>query len=198
MIQILVFFSFKYFVTCFPSIWRYKTIHFPVFFQTTFEMQRYLCDVIKHFIFPVLFLALRVTSFPVKTPEKSARTPTFGCHVTSGSPIGHAQWHILYKMYRCACARGHFRDFRSGPLSVTSLPVAHAHAITSVAPQPRSTTTNMTWVVPIYYSQFIHSSLLFNTFPLFYVFDAYPFPPHLRFLRIPLYPSLTHSTHSVT
>ena len=116
MIQILGFFSFKYFVTCFPSIWRYKTIHFPVFFQTTFEMQRYLCDVIKHFIFPVLFLALRVTSFPVKTPEKSARTPTFGCHVTSGSPIGHAQWHILYYYYS----------------SSTKSTVAHAHAVTSV------------------------------------------------------------------
>jgi hypothetical protein len=33
--------------------------------------------------------------------------------------------------------------------------------------------------------------LQLNTFPLFYAFYAYPFPPHLRFLRISLSPSLT-------
>ena len=32
-----------------------------------------------------------------------------------------------------------------------------------------------------------------NTFPLFYAFYAYPFPPHLCFLRIPLSPLPTHS-----
>jgi hypothetical protein len=112
-----LFFPFKYFVTCFPSIWRYKTFFF--------------------------FLALRVTSFSVKTPEKRAGNPNF--------IIGHAQWHILYysssaKCTGCACPRNHFRDFRSGPLPVTSLPVAHAHAITS-----GRSTTNVTWAVPIYY-----------------------------------------------
>jgi hypothetical protein len=30
-----------------------------------------------------------------------------------------------------ACARDHFRDFRSGPLQVMSIPVVNAHAITS-------------------------------------------------------------------
>ena len=45
--------------------------------------------------------------------------------------------------------------------------------------------------------QFAESSA-FNTFPLFYAFYAYPFPPHLRFLRIPLSSSPTHSTHFVT
>jgi hypothetical protein len=49
-------------VTCFPSIWCYKTFFF--------------------------FLALRLTSFSVKTPEKRAGNPNF--------IIGHAQWHILY------------------------------------------------------------------------------------------------------
>ena len=64
---------------------------------------------------------------------------SFRGHVTSGSPIGHEQWHILYhsnaKCTSCARARDHFRDFWSGPL--TLLPVAHAHAIT-----PGSSTTS--------------------------------------------------------
>ena len=65
---------------------------------------------------------LRVTSFPVITPEKrGGEPPTCGCayshpreplrgHVTSGSPIGHA--HIVYYYYGakctgCACERNH-------------------------------------------------------------------------------------------
>jgi hypothetical protein len=87
------------------------------------------------------FLALRVTSFPVKTPEKRAGTqlpvahvctrgnPLRG-HVTSGSSIAHAQWHILYYYYSsstkctgCACACDHFREIMIDLFSGVLYPV---------------------------------------------------------------------------
>jgi hypothetical protein len=54
-------------------------IYFPVFFQTTtFEMQRYLCDAIKIFHFPV---------FKKKIIEKEAREII---RKRAGNPVTHA------------------------------------------------------------------------------------------------------------
>jgi hypothetical protein len=68
---------------------------------------------------------LRVTSFPVKTPEKRAEPPpsfmlrmrapegTLRGHVIPGSPIGHAQW------YYCT----------TSIVVVQNVPIAHAQSI---------------------------------------------------------------------
>ena len=82
---------------------------------------------------------LRVTSFPVKTPEKRAGNPNFRLSYRSCA-MTHLYYSSSTKCTACACARDHFRDFRSGPLPVMLLPVAHAHAITSGS----FTTTNVT------------------------------------------------------
>jgi hypothetical protein len=67
------------------------------------------------------------TTYP-KTPEKTAAKPNFGCGCV------HPRKHP-------SGSHDHFR-VRSGPLPVTSLPVA----------SPRSTSANANWAVPIYYS----------------------------------------------
>ena len=75
---------------------------------------------------------LRVTSFPVKTPEKRAEPPpsfmlrmrapegTLRGHVIPGSPIGHAQW------YYCT----------TSIVVVQNVPIAHAQSILPWLPVP--------------------------------------------------------------
>ena len=136
----------------------------------TFEMQRYLCDVIKTFLFPVFKKKEKkenadveyYTTYP-KTPEKRAANPTSGCacahpreplrgHVTDVTtsvkgPIKADIAQLLVALARTQRSplqgtRDHFR-VRSGPLPVMSLPLA----------LPRSTSANMTWTVLIWYSK---------------------------------------------
>jgi hypothetical protein len=82
----------------------------------------------------------RETRFPRRASKWTAsvsRVPTF-CTTTIVKKNAGKNPHMRTRS---------LRDYRTGPLPVTSLMVAHAHAITSSS----TTSSNMTWAVPIYY-----------------------------------------------
>ena len=96
------------------------------------------------------------TTYP-KTTEKTGAT-----RFPKGTPNSVTCTNILYYYHSkkknageiSTCTRDHFRDFRSEPLSVTSLPVRTGDATSSCAcavVRFSGSSTNTTLSIPIYY-----------------------------------------------